>query len=785
MIRMREYDLDRREDRAISRAEATVLVGASSDEQTQCAICEAFQAFMEEGRDPHLSPAVRPEIADSWVRSRAMGVDPTATQLTRRVSAEEREQTYDAYEELISTAEPLMGIIEDLGLSSDYLFELVSSNGLTLISEGNLDLHPYLAKEQIFDEESCGTNAHSLCMRHKTSIQVVGCEHYSVALHVLVAEAAPIMDENGVVIAALLLTQPLSDEPDSPTYRKLLSHALGLVTSIASTIEQRMRFVRVSGELGTVEGRYECDLRQVSRMQRILDMTVSASSDPILIADNDGVVNKMSPEAAHVIGRSSIDAAGSSVGSLFGISWKSAFGKLFEGARSASVKVAVRGRTFMLRGTAIEGAGDGEIDGVLLRLEERTRATESQQRGVGDRAAVTFEDILGESPQVATAKAITRRYALTSENVLIIGESGTGKELFAQAIHNESRPEGPFMSINCAAIPPRLIESELFGYESGAFTGAERGGKPGKIELSNGGTLFLDEIGDMPLELQATLLRVLENKRVMRLGGKSYKQVDFRVVAATNRDLVAMVREGTFREDLLYRLSILTVELPPLRERENDAVFFARYYLDECLTKFPGGAEGFTPEAEWFITTYTWPGNIRQLKNAVYSAYYACEDPLIDVTHFPSYALRTAERIGGIAPAERVDSGLTHPSRIVARSAAEENERSVDRCGDAASFVPCESERRVSGAEEDSYAQKAVVPPEPPAPTPESRPVESEADVLDAIEHAPCALSMAQTEKATIQLAMRLAEGNVKNASQMLGISKATLYRKLKEFGLE
>ena len=249
------------------------------------------------------------------------------------------------------------------------------------------------------------------------------------------------------------------------------------MTSIASTIEQRLRFVHVSTELGTIEERYERNLEQSTRMQRILDMTVSATSEPVLIADTDGMVSKISPEAAHIIGRSSLDAVGSSVRSLFGISWEDAFGKLMTGSRSASVKVSVRGRTFMLRGTAIEDPSRHGVDGVLLRLEERTRdRAPQQQSGVGDVAGTTFDDILGSSPQVATAKAVCHRYARTCENVLIIGESGTGKELFAQAVHNESRPEGPFMSINCAAIPPRLIESELFGYESGAFTGAERGG---------------------------------------------------------------------------------------------------------------------------------------------------------------------------------------------------------------------------------------------------------------------------------------------------------------------
>ncbi len=733
-------------DRDVLRevAEASASLGTAVPGGSQKDIRQAWLAFVEQGSDPHLSSAVKPEIADSWVRCRAMGVDPRATMLVRSADDEIIAKTRDAYEQLVEIAKPLMGIIENLGLSNDYLFELISFNGITLIYEGNLGLHPYIARLGIFDEDTCGTNAHSLCMRHKTSIQVVGCEHYCEPLHVLAAEAAPVMDENGVVIAALLLTQPLPDDSDAPAYRKLLSHALGLVTSIASTVEQRLRFMRVSHDLGNIGERYERKAAQAAKTQHILDMTVSASSDPILIADARGVVSKVSPEAAKILGRSSIDAVGSTVESLLDVSWEKTFGKLFSGSHSASAKVFVRGRGFMLRGTSIEGSADGEIGGVLLRLEERSRGSDAQRSAVGESAKVTFDDILGESAEIATAKAICRRYALTSENVLIVGESGTGKELFAQAVHNESRPDGPFMSINCAAIPPRLIESELFGYESGAFTGAERGGKPGKIELANGGTLFLDEIGDMPLELQATLLRVLENKRVMRLGGKSYKQVDFRVVAATNRDLVSMVREGAFREDLLYRLSILTVELPPLRERNGDALFFARCYLDECRCKAPGGAEGFTPEAERFILGYAWPGNVRQLKNAVFSAYYATGASLIDVADFPSYALRTFERIGD--DSERGEEGV---GRTAGREAA---------IGEAARGASSSGAPDAPGAKDD---------------------------VLAAIAGASHALSMAQMEEATIRLAMRIAKGNVRKASELLGISKATLYRKLKEFGLD
>jgi transcriptional regulator with PAS, ATPase and Fis domain len=259
----------------------------------------------------------------------------------------------------------------------------------------------------------------------------------------------------------------------------------------------------------------------------------------------------------------------------------------------------------------------------------------------GEGVSITFNDILGTSKAIERTIDLAKRFANTDESILLTGESGTGKEYFAQAIHNHSRPHGPFMSINCAAIPHRLIESELFGYEGGAFTGAQRGGKPGKIELANGGTLFLDEIGDMPLGLQATLLRVLENRRVMRIGAKSYKQVDFRVVAATNRDLMALVANGSFREDLFYRLSILTLVLPPLRERQEDLEYFIHRFLEQARRKDEHKGKGeprrLSAKALAVLKAYPWPGNVRQLKNALLSAYHAAPAEVIDISDLPGY----------------------------------------------------------------------------------------------------------------------------------------------------
>lgn len=731
-----------------------IAADAAADDMTGPAIERAWHAFTHEGTDPHLSPAVRPEIADSWVRSRAFGLDPHNRVLSSPVTTEEFDKILDIYEPLIEITRPMIGIVDDLGITNDYIFELVARNGASLLRVGNLDLHPFVKERDIFSEATMGTNAHSLCMRHKEPFQVVGHEHYSEALHCLAADAAPIRGEDDVVIAALLLTQPLPEDPWSPAYHKLLMHALGLITSVCSAIEYQMSFIHLSADLQNMGKEYARTTAQSAKMRRMLDTTIDTSSDPVMIVDTQGVVQKISPEAARIIGRGPVDVVDTTVDALFDVNWQQSFGALLDGTKkTASAKTSIRGRTFMLRGTSIQGTKGDALEGVLVRLEERTRGKEPSARAVGERASITFKDILGESPQIAQAIALARRYAVTAENILIIGESGTGKELFAQAIHNESRPDGPFMSINCAAIPPRLIESELFGYESGAFTGAERGGKAGKIELANGGTLFLDEIGDMPLELQATLLRVLENKRVMRLGGKIYKQVDFRVVAATNRDLGTMVREGTFREDLLYRLAILTVELPPLRARQGDALYFAKYFLNECRCKSPGGPRDITPGAQRLFENYRWLGNVRQIKNAVYSMYYAVEGDVIDVDDFSTYILRAFDYVPGDEPDDEADP--TSPASVPAGGDASD-----------ASTPAVPAEGRAAGG-----------PAVALEPTPE--------EVLGAIEASSGALSLAEAELAAIRLAMRIAHNNVKEASTLLGISKATLYRKLKEYGIE
>lgn len=248
----------------------------------------------------------------------------------------------------------------------------------------------------------------------------------------------------------------------------------------------------------------------------------------------------------------------------------------------------------------------------------------------------SFDKIVGNSPRFAEVKKAGYKAAKTMFPVLLTGETGTGKEVFANAIHNNGEQrEKPMVSINCAAIPNELLESELFGYEEGAFTGAKKGGKKGKFELASGGTLFLDEIGDMPLGMQAKLLRVLQEKEIEKIGGYKPIPVDVRIIAATRKNLPQMIEAGEFREDLYYRLNVIHIELPPLRERREGIVELASYFLNRLNSDYKSGIS-LSPEVRDCFVNYDWPGNIRELDNVIKSAYAACEDFLIQLSDLPS-----------------------------------------------------------------------------------------------------------------------------------------------------
>lgn len=287
-----------------------------------------------------------------------------------------------------------------------------------------------------------------------------------------------------------------------------------------------------------------------------------------------------------------------------------------------------------------------EIDGVVVSFRDITEAQKLVYNFSTRAIKNTVDDIIGTSEKIMIAKKQALITARGNSTVLITGESGTGKEMFAKAIHYaSSRSDHPFITVNCGAIPENLLESELFGYEKGAFTGASEKGKAGKFELADGGTIFLDEIGDMPLHLQVKILHVLQNMRFERVGGSKSIIVDVRVIAATNKNLEKLIDEGKFREDLYYRLSVIPLSIPPLRERREDIKMLMYHFLRKYNTFMNRKITGFSPAVEDLYLNHDWPGNVRELENAVeYGTNMAFGDT-IDIDEVPARIMKKEEEI--------------------------------------------------------------------------------------------------------------------------------------------
>ena len=337
-------------------------------------------------------------------------------------------------------------------------------------------------------------------------------------------------------------------------------------------------------------------------------------NDAILLAESEGNILMMNPSARALLRRLYRHGDVTSIFQLF------SDGKfrqdVQEGVHRSDEVRTVGGVSLLLSLSPIRAGGTGGR--ILLVLQEVSKIQSLEKRvraqlcGPSRTARYTVDTFLGESPSARRCRDLAVRYARLDASVVILGESGTGKEILAQSIHNASgRKNGPFVAVNCSAIPPNLLERELFGYEEGAFTGAKKGGKPGLFELAHQGTLFLDEIGEIPREFQSALLRVLQEKELRRVGSERTVAVDVRIIAATNADLAAAVREGLFRMDLYFRLCVLELPVPPLRERREDIPQMARYFCGQ----FGGDCTCLTDTLLSEMTAYDWPGNVRELRN--------------------------------------------------------------------------------------------------------------------------------------------------------------------------
>jgi len=392
------------------------------------------------------------------------------------------------------------------------------------------------------------------------------------------------------------------------------------------------------------------DMLPGTRRRLHLDALLAALPDPVLAVDGGGRVVVANAAAASVAGTPEGRLAGTDLGTLLGDPGLTR--DLIEGGfRLANREATLNGQPFLIDVTPIIDVEAATApQGAVLTLFTPSRLGERldalQNFGEGG-----FETILGDSPPVRGLKARAARVAAVEAPLLILGETGTGKELVAHACHRASpRADKPFLALNCAAVPENLAESELFGYAPGAFTGAQRGGKPGLLELAHGGTVFLDEIGEMSAYLQAKLLRFLNDGSFRRVGGEREQKVDVRVVSATHRPLEAMVADHAFREDLFYRLNVLTLQVPPLRERGDDILLLARHFIARACAQTRRPPCRLTGAAGAALLANRWPGNVRQLENVIFRAVTMSDGALLDA---PDLELAGAR----MAPAEDAPAG--------------------------------------------------------------------------------------------------------------------------------
>lgn len=373
---------------------------------------------------------------------------------------------------------------------------------------------------------------------------------------------------------------------------------------------------------------------------------LETAHEGIFALDQKGYVKHCNNRAAGLFGTTKRDLIGRHISSLMP---GSPAIKVLDTGRGYTENEEIfkaDGKTHHFIVTAKPFLSGDEIDGVVISFRDIEEAQKLIYNFNTRNIKNTVDDIIGTSEKIMNAKRQAMITARSNSTVLITGESGTGKEMFAKAIHYASaRGNKPFITVNCGAIPENLLESELFGYEKGAFTGASEKGKEGKFELADGGTIFLDEIGDMPLHLQVKILHVLQNMRFDRVGGSRSIIVDVRVIAATNKDLEKLIREGSFREDLYYRLSVIPLSIPPLRERKDDIRLLMYHFLRKYNSFMNKNIERFSPEVEELYINHEWPGNVRELENAVEYGINMAFGNTINIEEVPARILQKEEEM--------------------------------------------------------------------------------------------------------------------------------------------
>jgi sigma-54 dependent transcriptional regulator, acetoin dehydrogenase operon transcriptional activator AcoR len=628
---------------------------------------------------------VRPEVAASWRRCRDGGLDPRAPKEPPKIAREHLAAVRMNHRPFVDAALPFMEFLRTAIRGSGFVLVLTDATGIVIELFGDAE-QLFLARENNFvpgcsrAEEDVGTNAIGLALKEGRAVQLAGPEHWNVRHHRWTCASAPVFSPTGELLGTVTLSgESIRAHP----------HTLGMVISAAEAILEKLREREAN--------------QQRSRLDGMFSTLMTSMSEAILTVDAGGIVTNVNAAAAKLIAVSRYEAVGRKLVALFPGSPELV--QVLDPShptRTYDVTLdATGGRSLAV---TRHGLHTDEHQGFILSLRERRELHAGAPEATDLGAAFTFDDIIGRSARLLEQLELGRMAAAQSSRVLITGETGTGKELFAQAIHNASpRRRGPFVALNCAAIPRELMESEIFGYRGGAFTGSRKSGQIGKLELADGGTLFLDEISQLPLDLQSKLLRVLQDSTVTRLGDQRPVRVDVRIIAATNEDLYEKSARGDFRLDLYYRLGVIELTLPPLRERTEDLPAIADTLLRGIAQRLGQTSLRLSDGALSRLQGHDWPGNIRELENVLEMAGIVCAGDVIAPEHL---AMRT--RGPKLAAVE-----------IAAPAAAVENSS-----------------------------------------------------------------KLRELELSAIRSAMRRMQGNVAGVSRSLGISRSTIYRRMKECGI-
>lgn len=543
---------------------------------------------------------IRQDIADSWLRSKNHSINPEAGTLPPRLSYEKTSCLVSNYSRYILESfseyfESKHFLLSQLGIAICYVHDSMTIH----IRNGNNELITALKSINLgfgsnMSEARVGTNAVALAARTGAESWVIGAEHYIEALQDYVCAAVPLKGQYDR-ISYVMLVAPLS------RYNQ--------------TLHELFHFILCT-EASFTGGKATSD-NYIKNL--IINRQTEENNELFIIVNSTGKIISANHNFFDAINLNYLSTIGKPLLSILP-ELKETLSCL-ETGRSISLKeiyltnLPSENNHFFI---SCKPVGDKENLGVVITMTPNMYVQKLINKVINYSAGFTFDDLIGINQKFIKTKSLAYKASQSSSNVLILGESGTGKELFAHSIHNaSSRNRNPFIAVNCAGIPRELIGSELFGYAQGAFTGARREGAQGKFQLASGGTLFLDEIGEMPLDMQTVLLRVLEDKTITRLGDSKPIKVDVRLITATNKDLWDLVNQGKFRLDLYYRLNVVKLDIVPLRDRPEDVPLLAAHYLSYFSHSLHKTVSTITDEAMKVLQSYSWPGNVRELRNVI------------------------------------------------------------------------------------------------------------------------------------------------------------------------